>query len=57
MTSVVIGTSAYMSPEAYRGEISVLLDVFSYGIVLLELLTGLAPYDKYRNSGADLVRN
>lgn len=56
MTSVVIGTSAYMSPEAFRGDISVKVDVFSFGIVLLELLTGLAPYDESRN-GCDLVRN
>lgn len=44
-----------MSPEAFRGDISVKLDVFSFGIVLLELLTGLAPYDENR-TGCDLVR-
>lgn len=55
MTSVAIGTSAYMSPEAFRGDISVKIDVFSFGVVLLELLTGLAPYDEYR-TGCDLVR-
>jgi len=56
MTSVAIGTSAYMSPEAFRGDISMKVDVFSFGVVLLELLTGLAPYDEYR-TGCDLVRN
>lgn len=54
MTSVVLGTSAYMSPEAFRGDISVKIDVFSFGVVLLELLTGLAPYDENR-TGCDLV--
>ncbi|VVC45516.1 Hypothetical protein CINCED_3A025831 [Cinara cedri] len=54
MTSVVCGTSAYMSPEAFRGDISVKVDVFSFGIVLLELLTGLAPIDKSR-TGYDLL--
>lgn len=43
-----------MSPEAFRGDISVKVDVFSFGIVLLELLTGLAPYDESR-TGCDLV--
>lgn len=54
MTSVAIGTSAYMSPEAFRGDISMKIDVFSFGVVLLELLTGLAPYDENR-SGCDLL--
>lgn len=54
MTSTVLGTSAYMSPEAFRGDVSVKIDVFSFGIVLLELLTGLAPYDESR-TGCDLV--
>lgn len=54
MTSVVLGTSAYMSPEAFRGDISVKIDVFSFGVVLLELLTGLTPYDENR-VGCDLV--
>lgn len=56
MTSVVLGTSAYMSPEAFRGDISMKIDVFSFGVVLLELITGLAPYDECR-TGCDLVRN
>ncbi|ENN70294.1 hypothetical protein YQE_12805, partial [Dendroctonus ponderosae] len=48
------GTSAYMSPEYHRGDISIKLDTFSFGVVLLELLTSLAPLD-YNRQGADLV--
>lgn len=40
----VIGTSVYMAPEAFRGDISTKSDAFSFGIVLLELLTGLKPF-------------
>lgn len=38
-----MGTSAYMAPEAFYGTMTQKNDVYSYGIVLLELLTGLKP--------------
>ena len=53
-TTTVFGTSAYMAPEAFRGDVSTKLDTFSYGVVLLELLTGLPPYDEHRD-GRDLL--
>ncbi|KAK9889832.1 hypothetical protein WA026_007199 [Henosepilachna vigintioctopunctata] len=53
-TCTVIGTSVYMSPEAFRGDISVKLDTFSFGVVLLELLTSLPTYDENR-ADRDLV--
>lgn len=49
-----MGTTAYMAPEAFRGDVSVKMDVFSFGVVLLELLTGLAPLDDTR-PGTDIV--
>lgn len=54
MTSTVFGTSAYMAPEAFRGDVSVKTDVFSMGVVLLELLTAQPSYDESRE-GRDLV--
>ena len=45
-TSHVIGTQGYMSPEYYRdGEVSHAMDVFAFGVVLLEILTGFAAFD------------
>jgi serine/threonine protein kinase len=38
-TSTVMGTSAYMAPEAFRGDVSVKLDTFSFGVVSWMLLT------------------
>lgn len=32
-TKNAAGTSAYMAPEAHRGDVSVKLDVFSFGVV------------------------
>lgn len=48
MTSRVVGTSAYMAPEALRGQITPKSDLFSFGVVLLEILSGLPPADEDR---------
>ncbi|CAM4473356.1 unnamed protein product [Lepidochelys olivacea] len=48
MTDRIVGTAAYMAPEALRGEITPKSDIFSFGVVLLEIITGLSPIDENR---------
>ncbi|XP_041852515.1 interleukin-1 receptor-associated kinase 4 [Melanotaenia boesemani] len=48
MTESIVGTRAYMAPEALRGEITPKSDVFSFGVVLLEILSGIPPADENR---------
>ncbi|KAK1303136.1 Cysteine-rich receptor-like protein kinase 8 [Acorus calamus] len=49
-TSRVVGTYGYMAPEyAMRGHYSIKSDVFSFGVLVLEIITGL------RNSSFDLL--
>eukprot|EP00731_Ephydatia_muelleri_P017171 Em0010g269a len=45
----VMETSGYFPPEYYRGEITTRMDTYSFGVVLLEVLTGLQAYDSRRS--------
>ncbi|XP_006168614.1 interleukin-1 receptor-associated kinase 4 isoform X2 [Tupaia chinensis] len=48
MTSRIVGTTAYMAPEALRGEITPKSDIYSFGVVLLEIITGLSAVEEHR---------
>lgn len=46
ISSTIIGTDAYMSPESFDGKRSVQTDVWSVGVVLYQLLTDKLPFSQ-----------
>ncbi|XP_071960392.1 interleukin-1 receptor-associated kinase 4-like [Antedon mediterranea] len=54
VTKVIIGSPVYMCREAFQGDVSPTVDVYSYGVILLELITGL-PASEVPETQEDII--
>jgi hypothetical protein len=52
-SQISVGTRPYMSPEAFQRILTTKVDVYSFGMILLELATGLPPFSNRKKQ--DLI--
>ncbi|CAN6316327.1 unnamed protein product, partial [Urochloa humidicola] len=56
ITSQIVGTLGYMAPEyAVLGHLSVKLDVYSFGVLILEIVTGRRNTDMFGSDGEESI--
>ena len=49
MTNTVLGTPEFMAPELYEECYGIEVDIYAFGMALLEMLTREAPYRECSN--------
>eukprot|EP00357_Protocruzia_adherens_P031208 CAMPEP_0114988578 /NCGR_PEP_ID=MMETSP0216-20121206/9683_1 /TAXON_ID=223996 /ORGANISM="Protocruzia adherens, Strain Boccale" /LENGTH=1146 /DNA_ID=CAMNT_0002351387 /DNA_START=250 /DNA_END=3690 /DNA_ORIENTATION=+ len=50
-TKSVLGTPAYMAPELYEGQYTIKVDIYAFGMTLLEMISLQTPYKECVNTG------
>lgn len=51
-----LGTPAYTAPDVYNGAYTTKADIWSFGLCVLEMVTGETPYSECQNIGAIFMR-
>ena len=49
--NTVAGTPEFMPPEMYEGEYDEKVDIYAFGMIMLELVTSEYPYEECKNTG------
>jgi len=53
LTTNITGTFCYMPPEGFNGQVSTAWDMWSFGVLIVEMLTGRRPFD---GATAEVIR-
>lgn len=51
-----LGTPAYTAPEVYSGKYTTKADIWSFGLCVLEMVTGETPYSECSNMGVIYIK-
>lgn len=54
-TEVVVGTTVYMAPESILGIVTPKMDTYSFGVLIMEILTALPPYVTVQGQREDII--
>ncbi|CAD8107501.1 unnamed protein product [Paramecium primaurelia] len=55
-TSSVLGTPEFMAPEIYQGNYNTKVDIYAFGLCVLEMVTGLKPFSECKGGTAQIIK-
>ncbi|CAD8177739.1 unnamed protein product [Paramecium octaurelia] len=55
-TSSVLGTPEFMAPEIYQGNYNTKVDIYAFGLCVLEMVTGLKPFSECKGGTGQIIK-
>lgn len=55
-TSSVLGTPEFMAPEIYHGNYDTKVDIYAFGMCILEIVTGMKPFCECKGGTAQIIK-
>ncbi|CAD8100019.1 unnamed protein product [Paramecium sonneborni] len=55
-TSSVLGTPEFMAPEIYNGNYNTKVDIYAFGLCILEMITGLKPFSECKGGTGQIIK-
>ncbi|CAD8181968.1 unnamed protein product [Paramecium pentaurelia] len=55
-TSSVLGTPEFMAPEIYHGNYDTKVDIYAFGMCILEIVTGMKPFCECKGGTGQIIK-